>query len=284
MTLPTGTTAADVAGSVPIGSASVRFRERWLLPMHDEAENVVGALFAVSAPGRYQLRAPGDLPPGTDIVFKFAYDVSFLDTAAVEVRALELQPDPTRPLLETQQVTFAVTGDPSASVHAGPAVGRGAPRRPAERPALHRAALTGTSALSETLDVTATYRADHPVFNGPGQSGRANLLPEQRTNRCQSITLRVEPIALPTVPPVAAGASTEITLPIAPVAASVRPLPAGATPPATVTVLAGDPPRIRFLAPPAVASPVDVEIEIELVFGADPAVRKTMTLVVRVTA
>lgn len=280
--LPTGTTAADVAGSVPIGSTSVRFRERWLLPMHDEAENVVGALFAASAPGRYQLRAPGDLPPGTDIVFKFAYDVSFLDTAAVEVRALELQPDPARPLLETQQVTFAVTGDPSASYAL--AVPPGAAPLAGRLSGLRYTApvLTGTSPLNETVDVTATYRADHPVFNGPGQSTAANLLPEQRTNRCQTVTLRVEPIVLPSVAAVAAGASSEITLPIAPAAASIRPLPAGATPPATVTVLAGDPPRIRFLAPPAVASPVDVEIE--LVFGADPAVRKTMVLVVRVTA
>ena len=196
----------------------------------------------------------------------------------IEVRALGVAPDPSRPLFETERTTFAITGDPTATyaLAEGPSPPSGtfsgltytAPLLPTSTP------------VTDVLEITARYAPEHPIFRGPGQPPEDRLLPEQRTNRCQALSLTVEPITLPSVGPVAPGSTTAITVPIAPTAVRVLPLPASATGTASVTNLGGRPAALQLLAPPSVSAPTDVEVE--LTFGVDAAVRKVMVLTVRV--
>jgi len=87
--------AGKVHGSLLMaGTDNVRFRTRRFLPVKEKAGNLVGVLFSSGHAGTYPLLAPGQLPPGTDIVFQGAFDVGFLKASQVTVKALEITPKP----------------------------------------------------------------------------------------------------------------------------------------------------------------------------------------------
>jgi RHS repeat-associated protein len=286
--LPAGASVGDVAGAVDAGTASgvqrVRFRENYYIPMHQRTDNVIGALFASSRSGDYVLRAPGDLAPGTEIVFKFAFDVSFVEERTIHVRALTVAPAPTAadPIFETEDVRFAVTaGDASAEYRVRY---RGAP--PAQPGAIDGLRFTaavlpaGPSPVTHDLEITATYPADHGVFRGAGQQGDVRLTEAQRTNRCQDLVVPVARIEPPTIAAVTAGTSQAFTMPIAPRSVAVTSgLPPGATLNARVLNGTGRPAQLTFVAPDAVAAPFTVTFNME--FGSAPH-QKTVAASVQV--
>jgi YD repeat-containing protein len=292
--LPAGGNVADVIGGADNGTDGttqlVRLRQNWLLSFNPRVENVVGGLFAASSPGTYLLEMPGQLRDDSgalpdDVVLAGAMPTAFTERDRVIVRDVVTEPATTRDIFETERVTYAMQARDTSASYAlrfpGGAAGQG------QVDGLSYTAPLHSAATSQALEMTASYPATHPVFTGPGQEGDARLTEAQRTNLVRAFTLTIREITLPAVGPVAAGASVEFELPIAPreaVVTSAR--PAGASTDARVTIAAGRPARLTFFAPDAVtaAGPVDVELR----FGLDPAgfpaaARKTMALQVQVT-
>jgi hypothetical protein len=278
--LPAGVNAADVSGAIPStfgGKASVHFRENWYIPLADSVENAVGAFFASSKPGSYRLHAPGELPPGTDVVFKFAFAVSFLELSTLTVVDIGVTPDPTQPLFETEAVEFQIVGDSTAEYRL---------RFPAGAPGLGGlryvapVLAAGTPSQTQAIEITATYHDDHAVFSGPGQLAPTRLSAEQRTNLAKSMSLTVQALVPPALAPIKAGQTTDFTMPIAPVAWSVGPMPAGVTGAARVIVRTGRPATLTFVAPSAVPAPVTIAFD--LLFGTDPSSRKTVPATIEV--
>lgn len=280
--LPTGGNVEDVAGAVPAAAANeVRFRENYYIPLQDRVENAVGVFFNALRPGTYQLKAPETLTK--ELVFKWAFDVSFLELSKVEVLDLILRPDPTQPVFETEEITFAVDGDSTADYRLRFPAGGGTNLGSVDRLRYSVPVLTGGAAnATQDLEMTATYAANHPVFRGDGQLERINLTEAQRTNLCKRFTLTINTLPTRNVGPVKAGQTAEFEMPIAPVRINVGPPPAGATGVAQVTLLnpRQRPARLQFRAPATVPTAGDVNVE--LIFGTNPANRRTITFTVRV--
>jgi RHS repeat-associated core domain len=285
--LPAGAAISDVAGAVDAGVSggvqAVRLREQYYIPMHQRTDNVIGALFVASRPGDYVLRAPGDLAPGTDIVFKFAFDVSFVEQRTIHVRALTVTPSPTPadPVYETEEVRFTINGDPSAQYRLRY---RGTPPTPAgdirdlrfTAPVLP----AGPSPITHNLEITATYDAGHSVFRGQEQQGDVALSEAERTNRCQDLDVPVARIDPPTIPAVTAGTRQTFTMPIAPRNVRVTSArPPGAALNAVVINGTGRPAELTFIAPDAVSAPFTVTFEMD--FGSPPH-QKTVSASVQV--
>ena len=285
--LPTGVTAADVAGSIPAGATAVTFRESHFIQLADRVSNAVGVFFAASQPGDYQVRPPDPRLYDDGLIFSGGLDEDFFDLATVTVRALEVTPDPAAPLFETESVVFDIEGDSSATYELrfppgvpGP-LGAVSGRR-FSAPVL----AAGTTTATQDVQITATYLSDHPVFRGPGQLDQTRLAAEQLTNLCQVMTLTINAIADPVIVDpaigaVTAGTQTDFTVDIAPVSANVTsPLPGGAMINGRVIVRQGRPATLTFVAPNAVTGPSDVTIRFE--FGTDAANRKVVDVTVRV--
>src|SRR5262249_36627243 len=138
------------------------------------------------------------------------------------------------------------------------------------------------STVTQTVEVTASYAADHPVFSGPGQSSLVKLTADQRTNLCKQLTLNINPLTVPTIGPVTAGATADFTMPIAPNGnpTVTSPFPVGAAVNARVTNLGGAPATLRFFAPDNVSAATNVSFD--MVFGSDTSNRKTLTAIVTV--
>ena len=282
-----GGTNADIIGTQPSTSKSteVKFRENYYLPLRDEVGNAMAAFFAVSAPGTYRLHAGGELTDNGVVMAGFA-SVGDLESRTITVLPLVITPDPATHLFETEQVTFAVAGDATAAYGLRPPAGATAKGAVATLRYTARVLAAGAS-TTDDLELTATYAADHPVFRGPGQLDRDNLLAEQRTNFCQKVTLTIDQLTVTAPGPVVAGTTVEFTAPIAPVDIQVAPPPdpSKVTGDLRVMNLGGRPARLQVLAPAAVTEPVDFAVTIQ--FGTDPdpeATRhKTVPLTIRVT-
>jgi RHS repeat-associated protein len=286
--LPAGGSAADVAGAVPTTATSVRFRENYYIPLSDKVENAVGAFFAASRPGIYTLTAidPGGsntLDLAKTVVFKFAFDVDFLEQRKLTIKPLTVTPTPTAaaPVFETEEVRFTISGDSSAAYQIRY---RGAPPAPPGTIAGLRFTApvlpAGSATATHQLEIIAAYPEAHPVFRGPGQSGASRLTAEQRTNVCQALDVVINQLVAPVIPAVSAGATTTFPMPIAPRSVNITsPLPAGAAINARVLIGGGRPAQLTFLAPNAVSAPTTVTFEMR--FGS-AGNQKTVTVSVLV--
>ena len=213
--------------------------------------------------------------------------VGDLETRTITVLPLVVAPDPAQPLFETENVTFVVTGDASARYAMRGAAGATPSGALGGLTYTARVLAAGTTTVTDDLEITATYAADHPVFRGGGQLDRDDLLPEQRTNLCQAVALTINELTVAAPGPVTAGTTAEMTAPIAPVGIEIDPPanPAQVTGTLRIMNLGGRPGRLQILAPAAVTVPVDFTVRLR--FGADPdpeATRhKTVPLTIQVT-
>jgi YD repeat-containing protein len=276
--LPTGVSAADVAGGVPSGTDRVRFREHYYIPLHEKVENAVGAFFSTSLPGEYTVRATDEL--AESVVFTFAFAVSFVEQRRIQVDDIGVTPAGTD-VFETEVVPFTIEPrDTSAEYRLRFPVGTtGFGKVDGLR---YTAPVLGAGVgPTEKLEITATYGEDHPVFRGSGQVGTVRLTLEERTNLCKKLELTVQEIAKPALAAMKAGETQDFTMPVAPVSATVRPLPAGATGTANVIVRPGRPATLTFVAPAAVTAAITATID--MVFGSDPTIRKPVTATVQIT-
>ena len=265
--LPGTVTKDAVPGSVEVsGSVNpvrVWFRENYHIPMADEIENAVGVYFTALQPGVYTLHAPDPL---TDpIVFRYAFNVDFTELSRLEVVDIGVQPDPAQPIYETEEVTFAVTGDSTAQYALD--WGSATPHLGSINGLRYSAPLLPASAASDhqALRITATYRRDNAVFRNPADTPAVNLRDDQLMNICRQFDLTIQALTAPALGPVAAHSITDFEMPIAPATTRVDPFPAGVTGIAQVINLGGRPCRLKFLAPAAVAAPVDVTFR--LIYG-----------------
>ncbi|HEX9821350.1 MAG TPA: phospholipase D-like domain-containing protein [Methylomirabilota bacterium] len=273
--------AARVDGAVLVPhTRTVRFRENRFIPMKERAENVVGVFFSTAHPGTYTVDAPGTLKE--PVVFKVGFDVDFLELSRVRVKPLAVTPRPGEAFFETERIDFAIRGDESAVYELrfppGSVNNLGAVTG-ARYAAGTLAAGAGTRA--QVVQITARYRPDHPIFRGAGQLDRTLLRPEDLVNLCEEHTLTIRELTAPALGPVPAGTVTDFAVPIVPDDVRVTsPMPPGAIVNARVINGSGRPARLKFVGPNnvSVATPVTVE----LVFGADPAVRKTVVATVMV--
>jgi tyrosinase len=278
---PAGKTATDmVAGSFDSGrlAGQVHFRENWMIPMKSKAANVLGALFAASAPGSYRLHTPGELDRVQRMLF---FSADFFELRTITVKPLVITPALGTPheLVETEELTLSITGDPAAvyslrykgtaPANAGVITGLRF-----SAPAL----AAGAAPEVHELEIVATYAADAAVFSGPGQEGTIRLTEAQRSNVCQEVQLRISPITVPAIGPVSAGASTTFQMPIPPVAVPTvtTPLPAGATVNASVTNGTGRPATLTFRAPDRVDAAVDVTFD--MLYRVAPEKKVTATV------
>lgn len=289
--LPIGVDFDKVSGAILSATLSatagqvqrVRFRENWYIPMNEKVENVIGALFAASVPGKYLLHVPGELGPDEDVVFQGAAPLGFLEMKKITVKALAVTPltDAGNALVETEEVLFLITGDSQSAEYRirykgtvpGPAGTLAGLRFTAPK-------LAGGSVV-HTLEITATYPENHPVFHRPAQSGNIRLTADQRTNPCQDLEVNIKPIDAPVIADVAAGGRVDFDTPIA--ARSVlitSPLPAGAATPARVILGTGKPAHNTFFAPNAVTAATNVTFQ--MVFGTAPN-EKSLDVNVNVT-
>ncbi len=226
--LPTGGNVEDVVGAIPASAPNqIRFREGYYIPLQDRVENAVGALFNPIKPGTYQLKAPGTL--SKELVFKFLFDVSFLELSKIEVLDVTLQPDPAQVVFETEEIDFVVKGDASADYRlrfpAGPGPNVGVVNvRHYSVPVLTGGALTA----SQDFEVTAVYAANNPVFQGDEQRNAIILTEAQRTNLIKKFTLTIHALPTRNIGPVKAGKTADFEMPIEPVRINVGASPPGA--------------------------------------------------------
>lgn len=280
-------TAADIAARIPgcslvPGTSQVVMQENRYVRFSDQVENAVGAFFVTRHPGDYVLQSAGALTPD-QIVFQGFASTDFLKLSTLTVKPLSITPDPAQAVFETEQVTFTIHGDDAAAYGLRYAPGvAGAGRLSVRQYTAPLVAPPGSGSIQERLDVTASYDPSLGVLQGPGELAHA-LTAADLTNVAQELTFRVQELVAPAaVGPVAAGGSVEFEMPIAPRLVTVTsPMPAGATVNARVLMLGGRPARMRFLAPDSVPAATAVTFDME--FGADPAIRKVVSLSVQVT-
>jgi hypothetical protein len=265
---------------VLIGTSNeVRFRENRFIRMGDQVENTVGVYFAAGQPGDYKLHNAGALPADR-VVFKGFAATDFLKLATLTVKPLGVSPDPAADIFETEEVTVSVTGDTAAAYalrfSPGPA-GKGritglrysAPQLP-----------VGAGSIQENVQITATYPPDLAFLRTGGELPHA-LTAADLTNVCQEHQLTVRELTVPAVGPVTAGTTAEFQMGIAPVSVTVTSAtPAGAIRNASVQNLGGRPARLKFVAPDHVNAAAAVTFD--MLFGTDPAVRKTVTVSVQI--
>jgi YD repeat-containing protein len=272
--------ASDVLSTFPLGADQVRFRENYFVQLSDKIENAVGVFFAAAKPGIYTVIPPDKILIAKGLVFKFAFDVDFVDLARLTVNDIGVTPDPAAQYFETQEIRFTITGDGSAQYGLRFPPGSAGNIGAINGLVYTAPVLAAGAAVTQAIEVTATYGEDHPVFTTPGQSAKSRLTAEQRTNLCRQITMNLNPLTVPALGPVIAGVTADFTMPIAPngnpTVTSL--LPAGAAVNARVLNLGGTPAQLRFFAPDAVTAPANVTFD--MVFGADPANRKTITVTV----
>ncbi|HEX9821349.1 MAG TPA: phospholipase D-like domain-containing protein [Methylomirabilota bacterium] len=276
------TIAARVHGAVLVpGTGTVRFREHRVIPMKERAANVVGVFFSTAHPGTYELEAPGTLDK--PVVFKYPFfGVDFDQLKRVEVEALDVKPRPGDAFYETETVEFTIEGDAAAAYemrfrpgsvdNVGVLTGRKyeVPRLP-----------PGTGRRAQVVQIIARYRADNPIFRGPGQLDQTLLRPEDLVNLCEEHTLSLNELVAPVIDPVAAGTVRDFTVPIAPQEVRVTSaMPPGASVNARIVNGTGRPARMKFTAPDRVTAPTPVTFN--LVFGADPTTQKTVPVTVTV--
>ena len=215
--------------------------------------------------------------------------VGDLETRTITVQPLTVTPDPAQHLFETEQVTFKVDGRRVGGVRAARRR-RGRRRSGAVGGLAYTARVlpAGTATADDTLELTATYAADHPVFRGGGQLDRDNLLAEQRTNLCQAVTLtdrRADRRRAGTDHGRHDGRHR--AAPIAPSGIDIAPPanPAQVTGALRIMNLGGRPGKLQVLAPAAVT--VAVDFNVTLRFGTDPdpdpARHKAVPITIRVT-
>lgn len=266
-----GATTDAIIGTQPATSASgeVKFRESWYLPLRDEVGNAMGALLAASQPGTYRLHAGGELGPDGMVMAGFA-SVGDLESRTITVLPVTLTPDPAAHLVETEQVGFVVTDGDRTAAYGLRAPAGGAALGAVDGLRYTARVLGGGATATDTLELTATYDADHPVFRGPGQLDRDNLAPEQRTNLCQTLILTIDELTVDAPGPLVAGTTVDMTTPIEPFDIVVAPPtdPTKVTGSLRVMNLGGRPARLQVLAPAAVTEPVDFTVTLR--FGADP--------------
>jgi hypothetical protein len=272
--------AAKVPGAVLIGTSNeVRFRENRFIRMGDQVENTVGVYFAAGQPGDYKLHNAGALPADR-VVFKGFAATDFLKLATLTVKPLGVSPDPAADIFETEEVTVSVTGDTAAAYalrfSPGPA-GKGritglrysAPQLP-----------VGAGSIQENVQITATYPPDLAFLRTGGELPHA-LTAADLTNVCQEHQLTVRELTVPAVGRVTAGTTAEFQMGIAPVSVTVTSaMPAGAIRNASVQNLGGRPARLKFVAPDHMNAAAAVTFD--MLFGTDPAVRKTVTVSVQI--
>ena len=288
-----GNPLAVVAGAVDATAAGVnrvRFRENYYIPLEDRVENAIGAFFVASRPfaqsdpraavlvDEYVVHVTGELTD--DVVRTVSFDADFLELRKLKVKPLVITSviPAGEPILETEQVLLDIQGDPTAEYGLRYAV---AP--PASPLVIDGRRITAPVAgpATHTLQITATYGPDHPVFLGAGQKGPARLTAEQRTNLCQELEIAVAALPTPVIGPVTAGTSTPFSMPIAPASVTVTsPLPAGAAVNASVVNGTGRPAELTFIAPNAVTAPTDVTFVMQFGTG---AITKPVPVTVPVT-
>lgn len=273
--------AARVDGAVLIpGTRTVRFRENRFIQMKERAENVVGVFFSTSHPGTYVLDAPGTLKQ--PLTFKFGFDLDFVEMSQVRVKPLVVTPAPTEAFFETERIDFAVRGDASAAYALRfPPGSAGNFGTVAGLRYAAGALAPGAGSRTQVVQIVARYRADDPVFRGAGQLDRTLLRPEDLVTLCEEHTLTIHELTAPVLGPVHAGTVREFVVPIAPQDARVTSgMPPGAIVNARVINDTGRPARLKFVAPNNVAASTPVTFD--LVFGADPLVRRTIPVTVTV--
>lgn len=280
--LPPGGTAADVAGAIPASAPNeVRFRENYYIPLQDRVENAVGVFFNPLKPGTYTLKAPGTLDK--DLVFKFLFDVSFSELSTIEVLDIPITPDPAQPVFETDEITFVPRGDKRATYAIRFAAGPGPNLGVLNGMRYSVPVLAGGAATAtQNFEMTATYPANAPVFRGEGQLNRMDLTADQLTNLVKTFTLTIDALPVRAIGPVKEDKTEDFEMPFEPVRINVGAPPADATGTATVRVLnpGKRPAKLQFRAPAKV--PTAGDITVDLIYGANPANRRTVTMTVHV--
>jgi hypothetical protein len=262
----------------------VHFRENWMIPLNDNAANVLGAFFAASAPGSYRLHTPGEVDHVQRMLF---FSADFVELRNITVKALSVAPafSSADPIFETEQATFVIVGDPAAPGYQ--IRYKAAPPAPVPAGTISGLIFTapvlpGAAAVTHNLEIFVTYPVNAAIFQGKGQVGPTRLTTgAQRTNVCQDLIFDVAPIVTPVIPDVPAGSQATFTMPIAPASIDVTsPIPAGAASNASVQNGTGRPATLTFIAPDHVNANVTVTFNLNFGSGANV---KTVPASVNVT-
>jgi RHS repeat-associated protein len=263
--------AGKVHGSLLMaGTDNVRFRTRRFLPVKEKAGNLVGVLFSSGHAGTYPLLAPGQLPPGTDIVFQGAFDVGFLKASQVTVKALEITPKPTDPIYETASVTFAIKGGGAPYVLEFPA----GTSKGTINGLTYKAAVIADAAPSTTqvIRIFVDYKKKP---DGVEQADWDKLPAEEKRWQCGEHTLTIQRLVAPAEPLVVkAGGKCEFLMPLPP--ARITPDPTKVKPPGATTTaramnggLNGDgKAKIVFVAPNKVKADTTIDVTLTYVDAA----------------
>jgi YD repeat-containing protein len=276
--IPGGKTARDlILGTSNVGgSAEVRFRKEFMIPINENVENVMGAMFLANTAGEYNVLSSGFsldnmvdpaiwLPP-----FIPFFPTSFNDLRIIKVKELSVSKIFTNadPLFETESTTFVIKGAKDVSYtldYKDPP--------PAVPGAINNLTFTAPRAagpVTHNLAITSHYRADHEIFKGSGKLHAQITLPAASlSNVCQDLDVAVAPITLDAVAPVKVGKTAEFNASIAPT--SIQ-LISAAIPEAAVQAdlrsLGGRPAKLFFRAPNKVNAAQDVKFK--LTFGTAP--------------
>jgi len=277
-----GVVASDmVAGSIATPAANrVRFRDSYFIPLHDKVENAVGAFFAASRAGVYNVHVRGELT--ASVVGKFLTDIEQL--RRITVKSLEVSPvvSAAQPIYETERVRFEIRGTAGVEYRLRYKGAAPAPAGTIDGTTFTAPVLpTAVAPAPHTLEITVTYPDNHDIFRGAGQSGPSRLTAEQRTNVCQDLLVAIGVLAAPAIGPVQAGKTAKFRMGIAPSSVKVTSaLPAGAAVNANVVNGVGRNAELTFIAPNKVTAATDVTFEMS--FGSG-AVTKKVTVTVRIT-
>lgn len=283
--IPAGKTSRDlILGTANVGGSNeVRFRKEFMIPFHDNVENVMGAMFLTNTPGNYKVLSFNQrtgtnfsldnmvdpavwLPP-----FIPFFPTSFNELRIIKVKKLTVEKEFTNanPLFETEATTFVIKGAQSVTYtidYRGP--------RPAVPGTINRLTFTApklaAGAVTHQLAITSQYRADHEIFKGKGKLHDKIALPAANlTNVCQDLDVVVAPITVDAVAATKAGKSVQFNASIAP--SNIQRLGA-AIPEAAVQAdlkpLGGRPGKLLFRAPNKVNAAQDVKFR--LTFGIAP--------------
>lgn len=249
----------------------VYFTTNYRIPMNDYIENTLGAFFATSRPGVYEIKAP-DMK-----------GVDYIGHSKLKVKPLRVSTTPSAPVYETEEIAFSITGVAGFSYKLG-FVPASTPLVPATDgeidPSGRRyiAPMVAPATPPRRLQILATYEAGNAVFTAPGQ--KPSRIPADRlTNVCHEVDLKLQTITVPPIGPVRARSVTALTMPIAMrtwrVTNIAPALPVGVANPSVVIQSEGRPPTVSFVAPAVTAR---TTLDLVLTFGTNADHQKTVTL------
>lgn len=153
-------------------------------------------------------------------MFKGFASTDFVELSTLKVKPLGVTPDPAADIFETEEVTFSVTGDTAAAYALRFPPGTAGTGRITGLRYTAPLLSAGTGSLHETVQITATYPPDLAFLRTGGELPHG-LTAADLTNLCQEHQLTVRELTAPTVGPVAAGATAEFQMGIAPVSVTV---------------------------------------------------------------